>query len=324
MSEISKRHWSDIATPDDLYYCYRLLLGREPDAEGWQHWIERLANEQFTCAKLAAYFRKSPEYVSGRRARGIKLLELDGFDLYVYEHDWDVGEQIVRTKRYEPHVTAFLKQHLRSGMTFVDVGANVGYFTLLGATLVGDAGKTVAVECSPENCELIYMSLHRNGLDQVLVYPFAVGDSQKLVSFVQGFSNGSVGELAEGGEESAIVPAVTLDFLLEREPRIDVVKMDIEGSEARAWQGMQRVIEKHHPLLLIEFFPALLEKISGVRAEEFLASIYARGYAATVLGSPRDGLRASSAADVMAAWAAQCQAVGDASRAYLDLAFCRS
>lgn len=322
MSELRKRLWSDQATLDDIYYCFRILLGREPGEEGWKYWSERLANEQFTYSKLAAYFRKSREYISGKRARGIKLLALDDFDLYVYEYDWDIGEHLVQTRQYEPQVTSFLKQHLHEGMTFVDVGANIGYFTLMAATLVGSTGRTVAVECNPKNCELIYMSLHRNGFDNVLVYPFAVSDTQKLMSFTSGFSNGVVNELAEDDDEAVIVPAVTLDFLLEKEPRIDIIKMDIEGSEARAWQGMQQVIEKHHPVILMEFFPALLEKISGARAAEFLQSIFACGYLAAVLRPVENGLlEASSATEVMEAWRAQCQAVGDDSKAYLDLAF---
>jgi hypothetical protein len=113
------------------------------------------------------------------------------------------------------------------------------------------------------------MSLHRNKLDNVLVYPFALSDTQKLMNLTSGFSNGVVNELAENDEEAVIVPAVTLDFLLQNEPRIDIIKMDIEGSEAKAWQGMQQVIKKHHPIILMEFFPALLEKNSGTKQISF-------------------------------------------------------
>ncbi|HEX8887734.1 MAG TPA: FkbM family methyltransferase, partial [Pyrinomonadaceae bacterium] len=188
MNDLYKDRWSEQATLEDIYYCFRLLLGREPGEEGWRHWSERLANEQFTYSKLAAYIRKSREYISGMRARGIKLVTLDDFDLYVYEHDWDIGEHIARTHLYEPQVTAFLKQHLQEGMAFIDVGANIGYFTLMAATLVGRSGRVIAVECNPRNCELLYMSLHRNGFEEVLVYPFALSDAQKLMSFTSGFS----------------------------------------------------------------------------------------------------------------------------------------
>ena len=322
MNELYKHRWSDQATLDDIYYCYRILLGRAPGDEGWKFWSQRLATEQFTYSKLAAYFCKSREYVAGTRARGIKLVALDDFDLYVHEYDWDIGENIIQTKQYEPHVTAFLKGHLQKGMTFIDVGANIGYFTLLAATQLGGSGRTIAVECNPKNCELIYMSLHRNKLDNVLVYPFALSDTQKLMNLTSGFSNGVVNELAENDEEAVIVPAVTLDFLLQNEPRIDIIKMDIEGSEAKAWQGMQQVIKKHHPIILMEFFPTLLEKNSGTKADEFLKSIFASGYIATVLQPAQNGLlQAPSALEVMEALRRQSEALGDESAAYLDLAF---
>ena len=325
MNELYRHRWSDQATLDDIYYCYRILLDREPDEEGWKYWSQRLVSEQFTYSKLAAYFRKSREYICGTKSRGIKLVPLDDFDLYVHEFDWDIGEEIIRTRQYEPHVTAFLRQHLRKGMTFVDVGANIGYFVLLAATLVGSSGRNIAIECNPENCELIYMSLHRNGFDHSLVYPFAVSDAQKLMTLTSGFSNGVVNELAKDAEEFFIGPAVTLDSLLQNEPRIDVMKMDIEGSEARAWHGMLQVIEKHHPIIVMEFFPALLEKISEIKAEEFLNIIFASGYTAAVLQStPNELLQASSVSAVMKAWRKQCELVGDDSKAYLDLAFATS
>ena len=320
MTEQDKHRWSDPATADDIYYCFRLLLGREPGEEGWKYWSQRLATEQFTSSKLAAYFRKSREYLHGKRARGIKLVALRDFDLYVYEHDWDIGEHIIKTGQYEPQVTAFLKQHLREGMTFVDVGANIGYFTLMAATLVGRSGRVIAVECNPRNCDLIYMSAHKNGFDDVLVYPFAVSNTQKLMSFTSGFSNGVVEELSEDDEESVIVPAVTLDFLLRCEPRIDIIKMDIEGSEAKAWQGMQKVIEKHRPIIMMEFFPSLLERISETKAGDFLDRIFALGYTASILKAPPGEIvEASSPKEVMEAWRKECEAVGDESRAYLDL-----
>jgi FkbM family methyltransferase len=322
MEELPQSRWSDQATLDDIYYCYRLLLGREPGEEGLKFWSERLAREEFTCAKLAAYFRKSKEYVTSARARGIKRVALDDFDLYVYEYDWDIGEGIAETKQYEPHVTSFLKQNLKEGSTFVDVGANIGYFTLVAATQLGSSGRTIAIECSPKNCELIYLSLHRNGLDRVLVYPFAISDAEKLMSFSSGFSNGFVGEL-EVDEEAVIVPAVTLDFLLRNEARVDMIKMDVEGSEAKAWRGMRQVVEKHHPVILMEFFPALLERNSGTRGDELLSEIFSLGYTATILQSV-DGefAKASSPAEVIDAWRKKCEADGgDESREYLDLAF---
>ena len=257
--------------------------------------------------------------VEGRAA--LRCLTWMIFELYVQEHDWDIGENLIETKLYEPHVTSFLKEHLQEGMTFVDVGANIGFFTLTAATKVGRSGKVIAVECNPRNVELIYMSLHRNGLDHVTVYPFAVGDTQKLMSFSWGFSNGFVDELLKNDEEAFIVQAVTLDSLLKNETRVDVVKMDIEGSEAKAWQGMQETIAKHHPVFLMEFFPALLERVSGVKGDEFLNSVFASGYSAGVLRREQEMVTTQSTSEVIAEWEKDREVVGDVAKTYLDLVF---
>lgn len=318
---MDKPAWSDEATVEDIYYCYRLLLRREPSQEDLDYWSERVTAEQLTYARLAAYFRQSREYVIGRKARGLSLLQLDDFELYVEEHDWDIGENLIETKLYEPHVTSFLKEHLQPGMTFIDIGANVGFFTLTAAGKVGESGKIIAVECNPRNCELIYMSLHRNGFDHVTVYPFALGETQKLMSFSWGFSNGFVDELAQDDEEAFIVPAVTLDSLLKNESRVDVIKMDIEGSEAKAWQGMQETIARHHPVLLMEFFPTLLERVSGVKGDELLDRVFACGYSAAVLRRNEEMVTTASTSEVIAEWEKEREQVGDVAKTYLDLVF---
>jgi FkbM family methyltransferase len=343
---MDKPLWSDAATVEDIYYCYRILLSRNPSQEDLDYWAERVAAEQLTYARLAAYFRQSREYVTGRKARGRSLLTLDDFELFVQEYDWDIGENLIETKQYEPHVTGFLKEHLQEGMTFVDIGANVGFFTLTAATKVGKSGKVIAVECNPRNCELIYMSLHRNGFDHVMVYPFALGETQKLMRLSWGFSNGFVTELANDAEETFIVPAVTLDpslpnetqvdivkmdafivpavtldSLLKNETRVDIVKMDIEGSEAKAWQGMQETIAKHHPVFLMEFFPTLLERVSGVQADQFLETIFACGYTAAVLRRDQEMVTALSTSEVITEWEKERDQIGDVARTYLDLVF---
>ena len=327
MSNNAGREWSGAATEEDIYYCYRLLLKRRPDDEGFDYWQQRIATEQFSFGKLAAYFSRSLECVTSKAARGLTLVELDDFDLYVYEHDWDVGENLIQNRQHEPHVTAFLKKHLREGMTFVDVGANVGYFTLMGAKLVGPTGTTIAIECNPENCELIHLSLHRNQCENAAVFPLAISDSRKPMTFRLGFSNVVVKELTDSASheaigyapEAVIVQAVTLDSLLGGEPRIDLIKLDIEGSEAKAWRGMQNILSRQRPTIVTEFFPALLREYSQVQPEELLQSVLASGYRIRVVG-PEENESALTVENVMTAWRKRCEIVGE-SKASLDLLF---
>ncbi len=77
------------------------------------------------------------------------------------------------TKTYEPHVTNLVKGILKEGGVFLDVGANIGYFTMLAASLVKANGKVIAIEPNPQNLQLIYSSLLENHLSNVAIYPYA-------------------------------------------------------------------------------------------------------------------------------------------------------
>src|SRR5690606_15185214 len=91
---------------------------------------------------------------------------------------------------YEPHVTAEVRRLLQPGMTFVDVGANIGYFALLAASLVGAQGKVIAFEPNLENCELLRRSIAANGFDDfVHVHPYAVAEKAQFFTLDVGTSS---------------------------------------------------------------------------------------------------------------------------------------
>src|SRR3990172_3951145 len=80
------------------------------------------------------------------------LVKLKEFRIYVRLDDWAVGARIAVKRSYETHVTAAMRPLLQPGMVVVDVGANIGYYTLLAAARVGPGGKVIAFEPGSENC----------------------------------------------------------------------------------------------------------------------------------------------------------------------------
>lgn len=210
------------------------------------------------------------------------LLRLPEFRMYVRLDDWVVGVKIALRRRYEPHVTAAMWPLLRPGTVMVDVGTNVGYHTLMAASRVGHAGKVIAVEAASENCALLTRSLTVNAFDNVVVHCFAAADLTGLVGFEMDDSNGGMNP-RDPFASPMQVQAVTLDVLLADEPRIDVIKMDIEGSEGRALRGMHALLRRHRPVLFTEFFPSALPSRSGMRGEEYLDELRELGYRLTVI-----------------------------------------
>lgn len=197
------------------------------------------------------------------------LLKLDEFQMYVRLDDWAVGARIAVNRGYEKHVTREIKHFLTPGVVLVDVGANIGYYTLVAASSLGDTGKIIAFEPSPENCSLLKMSVEKNGFRNVKVYTKAVADISGVVGLKMDDSNGMIHK--EHLDACTYqVEAVTLDDVLRNESRIDVIKMDIEGAEGLVIQGAEQIIQLHRPVIFTEFRPPALERRSNMAAEDFL------------------------------------------------------
>src|SRR5207248_7439067 len=115
------------------------------------------------------------------------------------------------------------------GVSFVDVGANIGYYSLLAASRVGEAGHVHAFEPSNRNCALLQASVDRNGFRCVDLYPFAVADRSTTLVYDAVASNGSVSEPEPGAPalDLDLVRSVRLDDVLAGLP-VDVMKIDVE------------------------------------------------------------------------------------------------
>jgi FkbM family methyltransferase len=298
----------DRATEEDVYYCYRLILGREPDPQGWTYYRSLIDKGGVSVQHLALSFLSSVEF----RRRNLlqldpgeepELVDLGAFQIYVPGNDPVIGAKILDRRIYEPHMTGLLERLLESGMTFVDVGANVGYFSLLAARKVAGQGKVIAIEPSPGNCRLLWTSVRKNGFENVEIHPFAVAEKKGAVVYYGAGSNGTVGDLSGAAEAETggqIVPSTTIDDLCAERDRVDVIKMDIEGAEYRALIGAARTLGRLRPQILSEFSPDLLQSVSGVSGAAYLARIIALGYEIAVIDSDGEGELSRCGRDVEA------------------------
>ncbi|WP_374686518.1 FkbM family methyltransferase [Promineifilum sp.] len=305
---------SEWATPEDVRACYHLLLDREPDEHSWNYWSNLVRNHGMSRAYLVDAFLNGQEFKALQRRRyEPQLVELPGFKMYVRLNDNFIGAGIARNKHYEPHVTRVLKQLLRRGHTFIDVGANIGYFSLWAAKIVAPGGRVIAFEPNGSNCDLIRRSLAENSLEDVVeLHQAAVAEMAGVLQFTSvGIdSNGRVVTPEEAAAEQVplqSVDAVTLDDALRDCPRIDVIKMDVEGAEARVWQGMQSVIHQHKPSLVFEFSPVLLNVTSGADPQTFLEMVQTEYDLYIISFQGETSPRPDSIADIIATHAASGQ-----------------
>lgn len=162
---------------------------------------------------------------------------------------------------YEPQLLETISDLARSGMIAYDLGANVGYVTLMLAQTVGDDGHVYAFEAHPDNVERLRTNIFLNNLNgRVTVQLAAVAGHGGQATFLIGPSTATGKVIGSGGREIGVcansisVPAVTLDDFVYQdgnEPP-DIIKMDIEGGEVLAIPGMKRLLAKTRPLVLME------------------------------------------------------------------------
>ncbi len=270
-----------LATERDIYYCYRLFLNRESDPEGFAFWKNMIQNHRITLEFLTDSFLYSNELQKIQAQRDeLVLVTLPEFKMYVRLNDYFIGAHIAREKSYEPHVTRELRRLLRAGMTFLDIGANIGYFALLAAECVGEDGTVLAFEPVERNRDALLSSIEVNKRRNITLYPFAVGERQHRVALDIGgkSSNSRVLTTIPADGQAPVVEVVALDEFLPALPRLDVVKMDIEGAESQAVRGMRRLIEQHRPVILTEFSPDLIRITSGIEPDVFLDELCNMGY----------------------------------------------
>lgn len=174
-------------------------------------------------------------------------------------------------------VQATLERHLAAGDVFYDVGANVGFFTVIGARLVGPGGAVIAFEPVPENAARVRENARLNGFSHVDVLEEAVfRESGRSTLVLAEYSGGSmlesVGQPPDASGERIEVPMTTVDEVVyERaRPAPHFVKIDVEGAELDVLVGMERTLAEQRPKVLLEVDDAaragLEQKLSACRA----------------------------------------------------------
>lgn len=202
------------------------------------------------------------------------LVELAwGGKMMVHADDLSLTPDLIIHGVYDIALTNFILKHVKPGQTFVDVGANMGVFTILAAYQVGINGKVFALEASPKHCLLLTENLAMNYMtNQATVLPVAVYSQKARLTFhaTQRFlGNGSLTPHDEQYKrrysidqyETYEVDAAPLDDLLKDSGYIHVIKIDIEGGEYHALLGFQNHLrEKAVGTLLFELNKQMLGK----------------------------------------------------------------
>ncbi|MGB2633257.1 MAG: FkbM family methyltransferase, partial [Candidatus Acidiferrum sp.] len=156
----------------------------------------------------------------------------------------------------EPAVQAAVQKHLSTGMTFYDLGANIGFFSLMAARLVGPGGCVISFEADPEIAARLRENLVYNKFTHASAEEKAVWCEPTTVSFARVDRNSSpdrgLGHVSTGDSADAdtiSVEAVSLDEFVLLHPAPDFLKCDVEGAEVAVFQGAERLLREKCPIL---------------------------------------------------------------------------
>ena len=205
--------------------------------------------------------------------------------------------------RYEPHLTAVFERYCTPGMTVVDVGANLGYYSLLASRLVGTTGRVIALEPNSENCRLLLSSLRLNAVSNVQLLPVAADAATGWAYYSTHV--GSNGGLIEDGDllshPGNVVPTFRLDDLVDGP--VGLLKMDVEGAEGRVVHGATQIIERDRPIVTTELKDEMLLRVSGITVADYLGYFERLGYTPSVLEQATGAeKRYPSVAELLADW----------------------
>lgn len=203
-------------------------------------------------------------------------VSIDGFRMYGAREHHVMLYWLLRGK-YERHTRTLFEEAAKPGAHVLDIGAHIGYFTLLGARAVGSAGSVYAFEPDPANYRFLCHNVALNGAEDVVTtVPKAVAGTSGIREFFANTKSSVASSFwGRGRSVSATrVECTTVDDFLDG-GEIDVVKVDVEGAEIEALRGMRRTLTGSRRLVVfVECNPTGLAS-SGASARELLDELEA-------------------------------------------------
>lgn len=175
---------------------------------------------------------------------------------------------------YESQTIKFLKKYIHKGNYIFDVGANIGYMSLLFSKFTGPEGKIFAFEPETNNFSMLQKNILLNNVNNIFSYKVACSENEEELKLYlsEGINKGqhTLLKVHQENEQFEIVKTIKLDdfFALNHLDRIDLIKIDVEGAELEVLKGMDSILTNYAPILVIEVVSSILAK-RNLTAKDF-------------------------------------------------------
>jgi FkbM family methyltransferase len=298
--------------------AYRLLLQREPDPDGEQTW-HKLLDSGLTRNALVKGFLGSKEYNS-RFDRIIETSVSTGgvsFRIGSREGDIAVGHAIQEGGEHEHWVTPHFLASIKPNSTVVDIGANLGWYSMLAAAKTLNGGRVVAFEPLPDNVQLLLANVRLNDFKHVTCYPVALGEHSDVLRIETGF--GSNAAIARDGDVCGLFCQVlSARVALNEIGRFDVLKIDVEGYEPIVFKSAHEILHRERPTMFVEYHPWAVQW-RGLDVAEFHEQLFSYGMSVRVMLYDHSTRLVHNAAELTAEHARMNDEAKQDGRMHLDL-----
>lgn len=213
-------------------------------------------------------------------------VKIDDIEFSLLVHENETLSNLIRQHGYHNrNDISLLKRFLSDKSTFLDIGANIGWYTVIASLLMGDSGKVISFEPEPKNVDLLKKNCFINNINCVKIIESIVLDEEKLMNLYlnsENFGDHSISEKTYlrtwskkvDDNNKIVVKSITIDsiFTDEEWKNVSLIKIDTQGCESAVLRGMRGRLSKHRPPILLEFAPAHIYE-AGYSAYEIFSFI---------------------------------------------------
>lgn len=314
--------FKDAITEYDVVLAYRVLLGRDPETMVLTTFGAEMQRRKMSRKELVQGIMQSDEFKDKYDLpRNVVMRSFGGYVVYMRPEDLDIGAVIAAGAEYEPHIVNVFNEYAKLGSTVLDVGANIGFFTMLAASLVGAGGRVIAVEPLDKNLQLIYLAATHNGYKHIEVLPFAAIDTTGIwaAHTTTRTSNAEVKQVDLAQKHELFTAVRPLDSVLRDLPSLDLVKIDVAGSEPIAFAGMSQTLDRLKPVVVTQFHPQAIERNTPYNAEDYAQMLCDYAPNVYALTAQNNRVRCENKEDVIRCWESHNQSAGLQGELYIDL-----
>lgn len=188
-----------------------------------------------------------------------------------------IGRTIYRTKSWEYQETRLVSSIIKPGMVVLDIGAEMGYYTIIFSRLVGESGRVFSFEPHPEHRKYLSRNIEINSLHNVKICEFGLSDKTGSAFLERNWAR--IEKVDAPGKRYLEVGMERFDQWWQREGggRVDFAKIDIEGAELNALLGMKETLREYHPMIVVEVHTFQIKRF-GFSAHHLINFLSGLGY----------------------------------------------